>query len=195
MEPSIWYLFEGNFFFPPDFLGDFFIHLNCTLLHILYIVQKFKGIWLNECDRNTKFFQNMVNVHRRRNFWSRLKLMGSRSLRRMRWRKEWLWPFTICGLIEGGLRPVINAMSFKVLDRQEMKGLEVPFLNERHRERWELCQEKGKETNRPRPLSMQNYTMMPKLENLNPQEKVKTTDPDPHQWKTISLCHNSRTQI
>ena len=36
--------------------------------------QKSREIWLNEGDKNTRFFHQMANVHRRRNQLTRVKV-------------------------------------------------------------------------------------------------------------------------
>ena len=38
--------------------------------------QKSREIWLNEGDRNTRFFHRMTNAHRRKNQLTRIKVNG-----------------------------------------------------------------------------------------------------------------------
>ena len=52
------------------------LYKKWTLLEEASWRQKSREIWLKEGDRNTKFFHQMANAHRRRNQLNRIKVHG-----------------------------------------------------------------------------------------------------------------------
>ena len=92
--------------------------------------QKSREIWLKEGDRNTRFFHQMANAHRRRNQMNRVKVNG-RWYNEEREIKE-----AVCrayqGLLAdpGGWKPRIDALTFERLEEGDVEGLEKPFTEE-----------------------------------------------------------------
>ncbi|RVW93092.1 Transposon TX1 uncharacterized 149 kDa protein [Vitis vinifera] len=92
--------------------------------------QKSREIWLKEGDRNTRFFHQMANAHRRRNQMNRVKVNG-RWYNEEREIKE-----EVCRVYQGllanpgGWKPRIDALMFERLEEGNVEGLEKPFTEE-----------------------------------------------------------------
>ncbi|RVW96589.1 Transposon TX1 uncharacterized 149 kDa protein [Vitis vinifera] len=89
--------------------------------------QKSREIWLKEGDRNTRFFHQMANAHRRRNQMNRVKVNG-RWYNEEREIKE-----EVCRVYQGlladpgGWKPRIDALMFERLEEGDVEGAGEAF--------------------------------------------------------------------
>ncbi|XP_034688181.1 uncharacterized protein LOC117916336 [Vitis riparia] len=107
--------------------------------------QKSREIWLNEGDKNTRFFHQMANVHRMRNQLTRVKV-NERCLTEESEIKEEV-RITFQGLLAdpGDWKPSINGLNFERLEKVEIVwGVEKPFSEEEVFEALvDCCEEKA----------------------------------------------------
>ena len=92
--------------------------------------QKSREIWPKEGDRNTKFFHQMTNAHRRRNQMNRIKV-NERCLTEESEIKEEV-SRTFQGLLidPGDWKPSIDGLNFERLEEVDVERLEKLFSEE-----------------------------------------------------------------
>ena len=93
--------------------------------------QKSREIWLKKGDRNTRFFHQMANAHRRRNQLTRVKVNERWLTEESEIKEEVRRVFK--GLLAdlNGWKPTIDGLIFKRLEELDVEGLEKPFSEEK----------------------------------------------------------------
>ena len=92
--------------------------------------QKFKEIWLKEGDRNTRFFHQMTNAHRRKNQLTRVKVNGRWLTEESEIKKEVSRAFQGMLVDPGDWKPGIDGLNFERLEELDVEGLDKPFSEE-----------------------------------------------------------------
>ena len=89
--------------------------------------QKSSEIWLQEGDRNTRFFLHMANAHRRRNQPTRVKVNGRWFTKESEIKEEVSRAFQGLLANPSGRKPNIDGLILERLEDLDVEGLEKPF--------------------------------------------------------------------
>ncbi|WJZ98579.1 hypothetical protein VitviT2T_017093 [Vitis vinifera] len=89
--------------------------------------QKSREIWLKEGDRNTRFFLQMANAHRRRNQPTRVKVNGRWFTKESEIKEEVSRAFQGLLANPSGRKPNIDGLILERLEDLDVEGLEKPF--------------------------------------------------------------------
>ena len=92
--------------------------------------QKSREIWLKEGDRNTRFFHQMTNTHRRRNQLTRVKVNGRWFTEESEIKEEVSRAFQGLLVDPGDWKLSIDGLVFERLEELDVEGLEKPFSEE-----------------------------------------------------------------
>ena len=87
-------------------------------------------MWLKEGDRNTRFFHQMTNAHRRRNQLTRVKVNGRWFAEESEIKEEVSRAFQGPLADPGDWKPGIDGLNFERLEEMDVEGLEKPFSEE-----------------------------------------------------------------
>ena len=85
---------------------------------------------MREGDRNTRFFHQMANAHRRRNQLTRVKVNGRWLTEESEIKEEVSKAFQGLLADPGGWKPNIDGLIFERLEELDVEGLEKPFSKE-----------------------------------------------------------------
>ena len=87
-------------------------------------------MWLQEEDKNTRFFHKMTDAHRRRNHLSRIKINGEWFSEDAEMKTHVVRAYQGLLSATGKGQPCSNKLSFESLELSEVAALELPFSDE-----------------------------------------------------------------
>ena len=120
------------------------LYKKWALLEEVFWRQKSREIWLKEGDKNTKFFHQMENAHRRRNQLNRIKVHGRCLTEESEIKEEVSRTFQGLLTDPGEWKPSIDGLNFERVEEVDVQRLVKPFLEEEVFEALEgCCEEKA----------------------------------------------------